>query len=223
MLFALLKRELRCAFRKRIEIANSLLFFIIIITLFPLSIDNNPDLKKEFLQSIAPGIICVATLLSTLLSLERLFIDDFHDGSLEQLLLLPCPEPLIVLVKIFAHWLITGLPLIIISPVIALLLSLSMDTLWVVIGVLLLSTPALSFIGAVGAALTVNLKKGSILLSLIIIPLYIPTLIFSTMAINQAMMNMPITGFLALLAAISVGSFTIMPFFISSALKINLQ
>ena len=223
MLFALLKRELRCAFRKRIEIANSLLFFIIIITLFPLSIDNNPDLKKEFLQSIAPGIICVATLLSTLLSLERLFIDDFHDGSLEQLLLLPCPAPLIVLVKILSHWLITGLPLIVISPVIALLLSLNMETLWVVIGVLLLSTPALSFIGAVGAALTVNLKKGSILLSLITIPLYIPTLIFSTMAINHAMMSMPITGFLALLAAISVGSLTIMPFFISSALKINLQ
>lgn len=223
MLIALLKKELRCAFRKRIEIANSLLFFIIIVTLFPLSIDNNPELKREFLQNIAPGIICVATLLSTLLSLERLFIDDFHDGSLEQLLLLPCPTPLIVLIKIFSHWLITGLPLIIISPIIAVLLSLSVKTLLVVIVVLLLSTPALSFIGAVGAALTVNLKKGSILLSLIIIPLYIPTLIFSTMAINYSMVNLPISGFLALLAAISIGSLTIMPFFIASALKINLQ
>lgn len=220
MLWALLKRELRCAFRKRIEIVNSLFFFILIVTLFSISL-TNPE--EKVLQTITPGIICVAILLSTLLSLERLFTDDFHDGSLEQLLLLPYPTPLLVLVKIFSHWLTAGLPLILVSPIVALLLSLGWDTWLVMVGVLFLSTPALSLIGAVGAALTVNLKKGSILLSLIIIPLYIPTLIFSAMAINLAMVSLPVVAHLALLGAISTGALTLMPFFIASALKINLQ
>ncbi|CAK7016373.1 Heme exporter protein B [Saezia sanguinis] len=219
MLLALLKKELCCAFRKRIEIANTLLFFVIIVTLFPISIDHDVAL----LRKIAPGIICVAALLSTLLSLERLFTDDLHDGTLEQLVLLPVPFSLVVLTKVFCHWLTTGLPLILISPVIALLLSLDVQTWLTVVLVLLLSTPALSFIGAVGAALTVSLRKGSILLSLLTLPLYIPTLIFSTLAINASMLSQPITGYLALLAAISVGSITLMPLFIAAALKINLQ
>lgn len=219
MLMALLRKELRCAFRKRIEVANALLFFIIIVTLFPISIEHDPALLKK----IAPGVICVATLLSSLLSLERLFTDDFYDGSLEQLMLLPCPLSLVVLVKVLCHWLMTGLPLIVISPVIALLMGLDFSTWLVVVCVLLLSTPALSFIGAVGAALTVNLKKGSILLSLLILPLYIPTLIFSTIAINMSLVSLPITGYLTLLAAISMGALTLMPVFIATALKINLQ
>lgn len=219
MLLALLKKELRCAFRKRVEIANTLLFFIIIITLFPISIDHDPVM----LMKISPGIICVAALLSTLLSLERLFTDDMHDGTLEQLALLPCPLSLIVLVKVFSHWLITGLPLIIISPVAAILLSLDRSTWQTVVLVLLLCTPALSFIGAVGAALTVNMRKSSILLSLLTLPLYIPTLIFTTMAINASMLSQPISGFLALLGAISVAAATLMPFFIAAALRINLQ
>lgn len=219
MLLALLRKELRCAFRRRVEIANALLFFIMIVTLFPISIEGDPKL----LQRIAPGIICVAALLSTLLSLEKLFTDDMHDGTLEQLALLPCPLSLIVLVKVFAHWLTTGLPLIIISPVAALLLSLDWHTCQTVIVVLLLCTPALSFIGAVGAALIVNMRKGSILLSLLTLPLYIPTLIFATMAINAAMGSLPITGFLALLGGISIASATVMPAFIAAALRVNLQ
>lgn len=219
MLLALLEKELRCAFRKRIEIANSLLFFIIIITLFPISIDHDAALLKR----MAPGIICVATLLSTLLSLERLFADDLHDGTLEQLALLSTPLQMIVLVKVFSHWLITGLPLILISPVIAVLLSLDFNVWLALTGVLLLSTPAFSFIGAVGAALTVNMRKGSILLSLLTLPLYIPTLIFASMAINAALMGQPLNSYFALLGAISVGSATLMPFFIAAALKINLQ
>lgn len=219
LLLALLKKELRCAFRRRVEIANALLFFIIIVTLFPISINSDPKL----LARIAPGIICVAVLLSTLLSLEKLFTDDMHDGTLEQLALLPCPLSLIVWVKVFAHWLVTGLPLIIISPVAALLLSLDMATCKAVVLVLLLCTPALSFIGAVGAALIVNMRKGSILLSLLTLPLYIPTLIFATMAINASMNSLPISGFLALLGGISIAAATVMPAFIAAALRVNLQ
>lgn len=219
MLLALLKKELCCAFRKRVEIANALLFFVIIISLFPISTEQDPQL----LRRIAPGIICVAALLSTLLSLEKLFTDDMHDGTLEQLALLPCPLSLIVLIKVFAHWLTTGLPLIIISPVAALLLSLDFQTCKTVALVLLLCTPALSFIGAVGAALIVNMRKGSILLSLLTLPLYIPTLIFATMAINASMNTLPIAGFLALLGGISIAAATVMPAFIAAALRVNLQ
>lgn len=218
MLFGLFKKELRCAFRKQVELMNALFFFVLIVMLFPVG-SSDPALISQ----VAPSIIGVAMILSILLSLERLFIDDFHDGSLEQLVLMPHPLPLTVLVKVCCHWLMTGLPLILISPVIALLLNLDISTWLVIVAVLLLATPGLSFIGAVGAALTVNLKKGSILLSLIIIPLYIPTLIFSTFAISFAMQGQTISAYLALLAAMSVGALTVMPFFISAALKMNLQ
>jgi heme exporter protein B len=185
--------------------------------LFPLGIGPEPQL----LARIAPGIVWVAALLASLLSLERLFRDDFLDGSLEQLLLLSAPLPLIVLSKVCAHWMLTGLPLLILSPLIALLLSFNVGTGFTMALTLLLGTPTLSFIGAIGAALTVRLHKGGVLLSLLILPLYIPVLIFATAAIEAAFMAIPIGGYLAILGALLAGSTTLAPFAIATALRIS--
>lgn len=163
----IIKRELLIAFRRKADVLNPLWFFIIVITLFPLSIGPEPIL----LARIAAGIVWVAALLSALLSLERLFRDDFSDGSLEQMMLMPSPLSVLVLAKVFAHWVLTGLPLIIISPLLAILLSLDFNTWLAIVLTLLLGTPTLSFLGAVGVALTVGLQKGSVAK-----PSYTPTL-----------------------------------------------
>ena len=178
----IIKRELLIAFRRKADVLNPLWFFIIVITLFPLSIGPEPIL----LARIAAGIVWVAALLSALLSLERLFRDDFSDGSLEQMMLMPSPLSVLVLAKVFAHWVLTGLPLIIISPLLAILLSLDFNTWLAIVLTLSLGTPTLSFLGAVGVALTVGLQKGGVLLSLLILPLYIPVLIFATSAIDRS-------------------------------------
>jgi len=219
MFIKVLRRELKIAFRKSAEIINPLWFFIIVITLFPLGLGPEPKL----LARIAPGIVWVAALLSSLLSLERLFRDDYLDGSLEQLLLLPTPLTLTVLAKVCAHWVVTGLPLLIISPLVALLLSLDFDTWKAVALTLLLGTPTLSFIGAIGVALIVGLRKGGVLLSLLVLPLYIPVLIFSTGAIDAASMAMPISGYLAILGAMLAGSVTLAPFATATALRISVN
>lgn len=213
----LLKRDLTIAFRHRDDILNPLLFFIIVVTLFPLGVGP----ESNMLSRIAPGIIWVAALLSTLLSLDRLFKNDFNDGALEQMLLSPQPIFILVLAKIVAHWLITGLPLIIIAPVLAVLLHLHEASYLALFLTLLIGTPVLSFIGAIGAALTVGIKKGGVLLSLIVLPLYIPVLIFATSAIDTAAMNLPYTGQLAIIAALFFMSLTLAPFAVSSALKVS--
>ncbi|KAB7696624.1 heme exporter protein CcmB [Plesiomonas shigelloides] len=219
MLLAIIKRELKIAFRNSTEIVNPLLFFVIVITLFPLSIGPEPKL----LERIAPGIIWVAALLSSLLSLERLFKDDYLDGSLEQLMLLPVPLPLIVCAKVISHWLLTSLPLLILSPLIAVLLSLKPEVWLTMATTLLLGTPTLSFIGAIGAALTVGLRKGGVLLSLLILPLFIPVLIFATATLDASIMGMPLSGYLAILGAMLMGSLTLSPFAAAAALRISLQ
>lgn len=213
----LLKRDLTIAFRHKDDIINPLLFFVIVVTLFPLGIGP----EANTLAKIAPGIIWVAALLATLLSLDRLFKSDFNDGSLEQLLLSPLPVFVLVLAKIVAHWLITGLPLILIAPLLAVLLHLEESSYMALFITLLIGTPVLSFIGAIGAALTVGIKKGGVLLSLIVLPLYIPVLIFATGAIDAAAMNLPYSGQLAIIAAIFVLSLTLAPFAVSSALKVS--
>lgn len=218
-LMTIIRRELLIAFRRQADIANPLWFFIIVITLFPLSIGPEPNL----LARIASGIVWVAALLSALLSLERLFRDDFQDGSLEQMMLAPMPLPLMVVAKVVAHWLLTGLPLILISPLLALLLSLDFSTWCAVVLTLLIGTPTLSFIGAIGAALTVGLQKGGVLLSLLVLPLYIPVLIFSTSAIDSAALHMAYSGQLAILGAILAGAATLTPFAISAALRISIH
>lgn len=219
MLWRIISRELRIAFRCGAEIINPLWFFLIVITLFPLGIGPEPQL----LARIAPGVVWVAALLSSLLALERLFRDDFNDGSLEQLLLLPTPLPVTVLGKVCAHWLITGLPLLLLSPLAALLLSLNFAGWRALALTLLLGTPVLSLLGAIGVALTVGLRRGGVLLSLLVLPLAVPVLIFASAAIDAAAMGLPIGGYLAILGAMLAASLCLAPFATAAALRISLH
>ncbi|AHF76348.1 Heme exporter protein [Sodalis praecaptivus] len=215
MFWLVLRRELRLAWRHGNELANPLWFFLIVITLFPLGIGPEPALLKR----IAPGVIWVAALLACLLSLERLFRDDAQDGSLDQLLLLPAPLPLTVLGKVCAHWLVTGLPLLLMSPLAALLLSLDLAT-WCALALsLLLGTPTLSLLGAIGVALTLGARRGGVLLSLLLLPLFIPVLIFATAAVDNAASGLPVDGYLAVLGALLAGSVTLAPFATAAALR----
>jgi len=215
----IIKRELQIAMRKQAEILNPLWFFLIVITLFPLVIGPDPEL----LSRIAPGVAWVAALLSALLSFERLFRDDYIDGSLEQLMLTSQPLVLTALAKVLAHWLLTGLPLILLSPIAALLLSLEIPIWWALVLTLLLGTPVLSCLGAIGVALTVGLRKGGVLLSLLVVPLFIPVLIFSASVLDAAGLNLPYNGQLAILGAILAGVMTLSPFAIATALRISLD
>ncbi|MBF0751632.1 MULTISPECIES: heme exporter protein CcmB [unclassified Pasteurella] len=215
----IVKRELQIAMRKRAEILNPLWFFLIVITLFPLVIGPDPTL----LSRIAPGIAWVAALLSALLSFERLFRDDFIDGSLEQLMLSPQSPVLTALAKVLSHWLLTGFPLILLSPIAALLLSLEIHLWWALVLTLLLGTPVLSCIGAIGVALTVGLRKGGVLLSLIVVPLFIPVLIFASSVLEAAGLHLPYGGQLAILGAMMSGAITLSPFAVVAALRISLD
>ena len=219
ILFTIIRRELAIAFRKPAEILNPLWFFLTIITLFPLLMGPNPEL----LGKIAPGIAWVAALLSALLSFERLFKDDYLDGSLEQLMLLPVGLPQVALAKVLAHWLLTGLPLILLSPIAAVLLSLEMHVWWALVLTLLLGTPILSCLGAIGVALTVGLRKGGTLLSLLILPLFLPVLIFAAAVLEASTLNMGYSGQLAIIGAILAITLTFSPFAIAGALRISLQ
>jgi len=211
------KRDLTIALRHKDDIFNPLLFFVIVVTLFPLGIGPEPNT----LARIAPGIIWVAALLSTLLSLDRLFKSDHADGSLEQLLLSPHPLFIIVLAKIIAHWCLTGLPLILVAPILAVLLHLDENSYSALMLTLLIGTPILSFLGAIGVALTVGIKKGGVLLSLLVLPLYIPVLIFATSAIDAASMNLPYNGQLAIIGALLIASVSLAPFAVSASLKVS--
>ncbi|GAA5193471.1 heme exporter protein CcmB [Ferrimonas gelatinilytica] len=212
-----LKRDLQIAFRHRGDIFNPLMFFVMVVTLFPLGIGPEPNT----LTRIAPGIIWVAALLSAMLSLERLFKSDFADGSLEQMMLSPQPLALLALAKVLAHWLVTGLPLILIAPLLAVMLHLDSGAYGALMATLLVGTPTLSLIGAIGVALTVGLPKGGVLLSLLILPLYIPVLIFATGAIDAASMNLNFGGHLAILAAILIGALVVAPVAISASLRVS--
>ena len=215
----LIRRDLLLAFRRRAEMANPLLFFILVTSLFPLGIGANPNL----LQAVAPGIIWVAALLAALLSLDSVFRSDFEDGSLEQYLLSSHPVSVLVLAKIIAHWLITGLPLLLVSPLLGVLLGLPADGIKTLFFTLLLGTPVLRLIGAVGVALTVGLRKGGMILSLLVLPLYIPLLIFASSAVDSAAAGMPITAHLSLIAALLVLALSLAPFATAAALRVSLS
>ena len=219
VLLTIIQRELTIALRKPAEILNPLWFFLIIITMFPLLMGPNPEL----LSKIAPGIAWVAAVLSALLSFERLFRDDYLDGSLEQLLLLPTGLAQVSLAKVIAHWLLTGLPLILLTPITAILLSLEIQVWWALVLTLLLGTPILSCLGAIGVALTVGLRKGGTLLSLLILPLFLPVLIFAAAVLEAATLNMGYTGQLAILGAMLTLALTLSPYAIAGALRISLQ
>lgn len=207
--------ELRVAFRHGADIAGPLWFFLMVITLFPLSVGPQPQL----LARIAPGIIQVAALLASLLALERLFRDDLQDGSLEQLMLLPA----VVLAKVLAHWAVTGLPLIMLSPLVALLLGMDVYGWKIMALTLLLGTPALGFLAAPGVALTAGLRRGGVLLGILVLPLSVPVLIFATAAMDAASMHLPADGYLAVLGALLAGSATLSPFATAAALRISTQ
>ena len=215
----LICRDLKLAFRQIGDIFSVLFFFIIVVSLFPLGIGADLDLLKK----IAAGIIWVAALLSTMLSLNKLFANDFADGSLEQLMLLPVPLSLVVFSKILAHWIISGLPLAIFSPILGIQFNLSGEELWVLILSLLLGTPALSAIGAIGSALTIGLKSSSVLLSLLILPLYIPILIFGSGAIDSAISGMEYSAHLSLILAITLSSLFLSPFAAAMAIRTSMD
>ncbi|EGH95958.1 MULTISPECIES: heme exporter protein CcmB [Pseudomonas syringae group] len=214
---ALILREARLLARRPAELANPLVFFALVIALFPLAI--GPD--TQLLQALSPGLLWVAALLAVLLSLDGLFRGDFEDGSLEQWVLSPHPLALLVLGKVLAHWVFSGLALVLLSPVLALMLGLPGQCLPVLMLSLLLGTPVLSLLGAVGAALTVGLKRGGVLLALLILPLYIPVLILGSAALQAALQGVSATGYLLWLGSLTVLAITLTPFAIAAGLKIS--
>lgn len=214
-----LQRELRLLARQKSDWLNPVLFFIIVLTLFPLGVGPEPNM----LRIMAPGIVWIAALLSVLLAAERLFKDDYRNGVVEQLVaarqaLLP-----FVLAKISSNWLSTGLPLLLLSPLVALLFNMEWPALQAMALTLALGTPVLSLLSVLGAAITVSADKGGILLALLILPLYIPLLIFASAAIEAASMGLEYTGQLAILLAIVLFSLALVPMAVCSALKINVS
>lgn len=216
---AIVRRDLVLAMRRRSEIANPVLFFILVITLFPLGIGAQPNL----LQAIAPGIIWVSALLATMLSLDSLFRSDFDDGSLEQILLSPHPTSVLVLGKITAHWLTTGLPLLIVAPLLAVFLGMPNQSLSILLLTLLLGTPILSLIGAVGVALTVGLRRGGMILSLLVLPLYVPVLIFASNAVDMASNGLPFDAQINILISLLLMALVLAPWPTAAALKMSIN
>ncbi|UWQ17090.1 heme exporter protein CcmB [Jannaschia sp. M317] len=218
-MIALLTRDLRLALRAGGGFGLGLSFFLILATLVPLAVGPQPDL----LAPIAPGILWLGALLACLLSLDRLWALDAEDGSLDLLATAPLPLEGAATAKALAHWITTGLPLTLIAPALSLLLFLPTPALpWLTLS-LLIGTPALSWLGTFGAALTVGLKRGSLLLSLLILPLYIPTLVFGAEVTRRGAEGLPVGTPLALLAAITLGCVAILPFATAAALRVNLR
>lgn len=215
--YYLLMRDLRLAFRSRHELANPLIFFILVVSLFPMAVTPTP----EILQEMAPGVIWVSALLAVLLSLDRLFKQDYEDGSLDQLMLSPNPLMILVLAKVCAHWLLTGLPLVLIAPLLGMFMSMPVEALPALIYSLLLGTPVLSLIGAIGVSLTVAVNRGGVLLSLIVLPLYIPILIFGANAVDVAMDGLSVKGQLLFLGSVLALAVSLAPAATAVALRIT--
>lgn len=215
----LLQRDLRLAVRSGGGFGLALAFFLIVIILVPFGVGP----EREILARIAPGVLWVGALLACLLSLDRVFATDYEDGSLELLATAPLPLETLVLAKAIAHWLTTGLPLTLIAPVLGVLLNLPVAAYGTLVLTLTLGTPALSMLGAFGAALTVGLKRGGLLLSLLVLPLYVPTLIFGADAVRRAADALPTTTPVLLVAAITLGTLAVLPFAAAAALRVNLR
>lgn len=213
----LLRREARLLCRRPAELANPLVFFAIVVALFPLAVGP----ESEQLRTLAPGLLWVAALLAVLLSLDGLFRSDLEDGSLEQWVVSPHPLALLVLAKVLAHWLFSGLSLVLLAPLLGLMLGLPVESLPALMLSLLLGTPVLSLLGAVGAALTVGLKRGGLLLALLILPLYIPVLILGTGTLQAALQGLPTLGYLLWMASLAALAVTLAPFAIAAGLRIS--
>jgi heme exporter protein B len=214
---SLFNSELRLLCRQPADLVNPLVFFSIVVALFPLALGP----QSQFLQNAAPGLLWVAALLAVLLSLDGLFRTDFEDGSLEQWMLSSHSLVMLVLAKVSAHWLCSGLALVVLAPLLALMLGLPAHCLPTLVLSLLLGTPVLSLLGAVGAALTIGLRRGGLLLALLILPLYIPVLILGSSALQAALHGLPVAGQLLWLACLAVLAITLAPFAIAAGLSIS--
>jgi len=218
--FCILGRDLRLALRRRTEVLTTLFFFVIVVSLFPLGVGA----EKQVLRTLGPGVVWVAALLASLLALERLFAVDHEDGTLEQLMLTPQPLSMLALAKVTAHWLLTGLPLVMVAPLIALQYHLPEASRTAMLLSLLVGTPILSLIGAVGAALTLGLRGGGVLLSLLILPLYVPVLVYGAGAVTvSALEGLDARPYFSLLGAFLLLALLFSPLAVAAALRISLE
>lgn len=219
VLLCVIRRDLLLAFRRRSDVLTTVFFFIIVVTLFPLGVGSETGL----LRTMAPGILWVAALLASMLALGRLFSLDYTDGTLEQMLLLPEPLTLIVIGKVIAHWLVAGLPLVLLAPILALQFDLTVDSVVVLFYSLLIGTPVLSLIGAIGAALTLGVRGGGVLVSLLVLPLYIPVLIFGAGAVGAEASGLGSAAHLMLLGSVLAGAAALAPWATAAALRISIE
>ena len=211
------KRDLHIAFKQKAELVQPLMFLLMVVTLFPLGVSPAP----ETLQRIGPGVIWIAAILSSLLAMERLFRDDFQDGALEQYMLSGMALPAVSAVKVAVHWLVSFVPLLILSPLLAMFLNLTYDMYIALMLTLLLGSPLLSLVGAIAVGLTVGLQKGGVLLALLLIPVFIPLLIFATSAVDSAALQLPYQSQLAIIAAMLMLAAALAPFAIAYSLKVS--
>ncbi len=218
-MFSIIRRDLLMVMRRKSEVLTALFFFAIVSSLFPLGIGPEPVL----LRKIAPGVLWVGALLATMLGLQRMFAADHADGTLEQMAISPTPLVWLVLGKVVAHWLVSGLPLVLMAPVLGIQFDLDSGALGVLMLALLLGTPLLSFIGAIGAALTLGVRGGGVLLSLLVLPLYVPALIFGAGAVESHIAGLGAGGHLSLLAAILTLAGFFAPWAATAALRIALE
>jgi len=212
-------RDLMLAWRRRADMLSTVFFFVIVVSLFPLGIGP----ETQLLRTIAPGVVWVAALLASMLSLSRMFANDYQDGTLEQLLLTPQPLYLVVLGKTLAHWIVSEVPLVVFAPLLGMQFGLSNETLGLLFVSLLLGTPVLSLIGSVGAALTLGLRGGGVLISILVLPLYIPALIFGAGAVEANLIGISAAPHLYLLGAFVIVSLIFAPWAASAGLRISLE
>jgi heme exporter protein B len=216
---AIVRRDLQLALRQGTDSLAAVLFFVLAVILFPFGVGPEPNI----LARIAAGVIWVAALLASMLALERLFQSDYEDGSLELLALAPLPLPAVVVAKVIAHWGTTGFPLLLAAPVLAVLLNMPGEGFWVLIVALALGTPSLSLVGAIGAALVLGARRGGVLLSLVLLPLYIPVLIFGVAAVDAAGQGLSARPHLLLLAAFFLAAMALAPLAAGAALRQALE
>jgi heme exporter protein B len=213
------RRDLLLAMRRRADVLTTLIFFVMVVSLFPLGVGPEMDM----LRKMASGVVWVAALLASMLSLPRMFSADHADGTLEQMMLAPQSLSVLVLGKIVAHWMLSGLPLALIAPVLGLQFDMSPAALWILVLALLLGTPVLSMIGAVGAALTLGLRGGGVLVSLLVLPLCIPVLIFGAGAVEAVTSGMSVVSNLSFLGAFMLFALVFTPFVAAQALRISME
>jgi len=219
VLWKLFSRDMALFMHRKQDVVTVLGFFLVAVALFPLGISSDPDL----LRSIAPGAVWIAALFSTVLALDRLFAEDLADGTLEQQLLMPLPLILVLLVRLIAHWVITGLPIVLLAPAMGIQFGLSFDEIKILTLSLLLGTPVLVLLGAIGAALTVGLRSSGGLVTLLLLPLYVPILILGTSAVSSAMDGMEVTAHFSLMGAALAISLVMSPLAVATALRITVD